>query len=442
MWAVGWAHLSKGIILLQRVIAVALAVLGLGVTGAAIASGTVWAPSSVVSASGTLGEPTTMAVTAPGVLALLDGPVAVTATRKDGGPVSLAIGRENDVVGWVGADAHASITGLTSWSGLQTSFIPGTTTPGASGSGLVGPDPSASDMWLVAAQGEGTATLTWNGVQGRDLLLVANTGDDAPPPHVTLTWDREVSTPLMIPGIVLGILTLLVGLVLLMRAARLTQPHPGRLGAATAPRTERATREDRFVEVADRSSRLASGTTTVAGSTHATGAEATASTGSSVTLDEPTLVVVPSLSSTGTPHHPSGPRDAADEAGPADRSGAGNAAPMSRRELRELAAREAEQAARARKTPRTRRGQGPDESAATPAPRTGTTPRTLLRALTGAQPIVPAPSAKPVTHDGAADADSPNRADAWRKAWGFDGLDAGTPDDAADSPETTSQETP
>ena len=443
MWAVGWAHLSKGIILLQRVIAVALAVLGLGVTGAAIASGTVWAPSSVVTASAAVGDPTTLAVTAPGVLELFDGPVAITATRADGGPVTVAIGRENDVVGWVGPDAHARVSGLSSWTALGTTLVPGTTKSVKDGSGLIGPDPSDSDMWLVSAQGEGTAALTWDGAKGRTILLVANTGDDAPAPTLTLSWDREVSTPWMIPGIVVGVLTLLLGLVLLMRATRLTQAHPGRLGTARASEVEPATRgartrptpRDRFVEVAEPApSREADATKAHMPEPAATSAPETGPV---------TLVVVPSLSSTGTAsasNAPSTPDEATRAAGSTPRFGEGNAAPMSRRELRELAAREAAEAARARKAPRSRRRQGDDEPAPTHAPRTGTTPRTLLRTLTGAQPIVPAPAPKP--DELAPDAGGSNRAYAWRKAWGFDGLATGTPDDAADSPENDSQETP
>src|SRR5690606_18819004 len=101
----------------------------------------------------------------PGVLGLVSDEVTITAARADGGPVAIVVGREADVRGWVGADAHVAVSGLTSWTQLASSSVAGETTPVAEptaeespaaddaeapfvgASGIVGPDPAGSDMW-------------------------------------------------------------------------------------------------------------------------------------------------------------------------------------------------------------------------------------------------------------------------------------------------------
>lgn len=87
----------------------------------------------------------------------------------------------------------------------------GTTAPGPA------PDPAGSDMWIAQATGAGHATLTWPTEQGRWMLLVASTGADAAPPTVQLAWPQTVRTPWLVPGVVAGSLLVVVALWLFLR---------------------------------------------------------------------------------------------------------------------------------------------------------------------------------------------------------------------------------
>ena len=68
-------------------------------------------------------------------------------------------------------------------------------------------------MWLTSATGTGSASLTWDAASSNEVLLVAAVGEDATTPVLTLSWPREVTTPWMWPGIVLGVLLVLAGAV-------------------------------------------------------------------------------------------------------------------------------------------------------------------------------------------------------------------------------------
>ena len=54
-------------------------------------------------------------MTDPGVLELGGDPVTMHVTVPDHGTVTLAIGRDTDVQGWVGTDPYGQITGLDGW---------------------------------------------------------------------------------------------------------------------------------------------------------------------------------------------------------------------------------------------------------------------------------------------------------------------------------------
>lgn len=486
--------------MLQRVIAAVLAVLGLTTVGLAVASGTVWKPDEIVEARAVSGEGTTLLITDPGVLGLVSDVVTVTASRTaDGqtndGEVVLAIGRENDVLGWVGDDAHTLVTGLQSWEALNTSQVAGDTVavesdsetddskdeednsesepaeddaevPATAGSGLVGPSPAGSDMWLESATGDEQATLTWSSSTPNDrlLLLVANTGDNAPPPELALRWEREVSTPLMVPGIAVGTVLVLIGLLLFLSARR---------KSSVSDRVVRS-RPRRSDAVAD-SHGSESETLTVSepGTADDSGTEPLAVSGASAPVRQPAaestenrtgMLEGAATSQVAGPTKPvvSHTPVAADE--PADQ-------PMSRRELREMAEREAAEQVRTRRSGRLKRrrsepadqdddaqghdlpesdgrehdvrehGAGndvagghsaPEPDALAPAtPQTRSSARSArstrsvrstrsirssISAVTGSFPQVATP---PEAENSELTAQDRNRADAWRKAWGF-----------------------
>lgn len=437
----------------RRVLAAVIAALGLVSLGLAAASATVWRPDDVVTARATTDAAVTLVVAEPGMLGLVGAPTTITATRADGGPVAIAVGREVDVRGWVGDDAHVTISGLGSWTSLTTSDVAGSTTPvpepepsatgdespeptetpAASGtpapsdtaapfvgaSGIVGPDPSGSDMWLAEATGDGTATLRWDAPAERAMVLVASTGDGATPPAVTLSWPRDVSTPWLVPGIVLGVVLLLAAAAVLY-GARLPE-----LAARVVPALTRgpgATRAPRGARSAGSAS--ATSSPSVASSPSAASAASAASaspaapagtpaplpgatpTAAAVQAHVPSDVVSPPSRVSVTPGAPAPASSSASGASP--ETGA-DGVPLTRRELRERAERaraEREAAERGKRRPRT--GMLPVVRARTDAGPTSAAPDAPAEPAAAA-PVTPAP----------ADDQSSARADAWRKAWGF-----------------------
>lgn len=249
--------LTKGNTVLQRILAALLIVVGLAGAGYGVASATVWRDSDTVVATATTADDGALLVTDPGVLELVGDDVTIRATAPGDAKVTLAIGRDVDVDGWVGADAVTRVTGLTDWETLTTRAVaaksevaapdaaeapadgtepPADTGDGAVAEGTVAADPEGSDMWVAQATGAGSANLRWSAQPGRWNLLVATSGEAAGAPTLELSWPREVSTPWLWPGVVIGALLVLAGVLLLvvnLRSRR--RPAPARREDADDP---------------------------------------------------------------------------------------------------------------------------------------------------------------------------------------------------------------
>ncbi|GMA25243.1 hypothetical protein GCM10025864_30020 [Luteimicrobium album] len=192
-----------------RIIGLALVVLGVVSAALGVASATVWRADSTVTASThPASDAPTLVTTGPGVLGLVDDKVSITARAADGGDVVIAVGRADDVAGWVGDDPVTQVTGMTDWSTLATKTTSGEAPKTA-------PDPSSSDMWVSSTSGSGEVTLPWTARDGRWSVLVAAVGDDAQAPTLALTWDREVTTPWLWPLVLVGLVLVVVGLVVM-----------------------------------------------------------------------------------------------------------------------------------------------------------------------------------------------------------------------------------
>lgn len=353
---------------LRRVVGVLLIVLGLAAIAVATASATIWRPSDVVTARASASE-VAMMTTAPGVLDLVGDEVTLTARVPGGAPVALVLGAERDVAGWIGPDPVVEVTGLESWTTLATQAgDAGDGDPTPAEEGL--PDPTASDMWIASARGEGTASLTWDAPAGRVQALVVVPGADGVSPELELSWPREVSTPLLAPGVAAGAILLLVGAAILVRellrarrrrtvAARDASPAPTSAGGVPSAADAAPVRS------------RASGT-------------------APSDVDDPTAV----LAGTGTV------------------TAAARSA-MTRRELRELAEREAAEREAAEKAARAAERRA--------RPRTGMLPAVRRATPTGATPQTPEPQESPTAPERAPQPSSSEatRADAWRQAWGF-----------------------
>lgn len=233
----------------RRIIGAIVALIGLGTLVVAIGSATFWKPDETVTIStGSVSTP--YVVTAPGVLDVVNEQVIITVEASDGqAPVVLAIAREPEVRAWLGESAHTQIDGLTSWEAFTTTEAEPTAvtedpgedgTDGTTEDGTDEPteepaesetdeetepltlDPRSSDLWIIEETGEGALTFEWTVPEGRWMALAATDGAEAAP-NLSLTWDREVPTPLLIPGVIIGAFLLLVGLVLAYYAWRVRQ---------------------------------------------------------------------------------------------------------------------------------------------------------------------------------------------------------------------------
>jgi len=231
---------------IRRIVSVIATVLGLVVIALAVCSATVWRPSATVQATLAQTPDQHYVLTEPGVLGLVDSSVSITATAE-GRPVFLAVAYTVDAKAWLADDPYLSVTGLTDWNTLSavpvtercettdpaTADPAQTATPGAEATaGTQAPadgatadstgsggscttladsnaDPSQADLWLKTASGQGTATL--DNVVEPDTVLLAATDGSGPAPRITLSWPRAVSTPWLVPGIILGGLLLLAG---------------------------------------------------------------------------------------------------------------------------------------------------------------------------------------------------------------------------------------
>lgn len=187
--------------LVRRLLAVVLVLLGVAALAVGIGLRTVWLPDDRVQATLSTDGPGPLLVTAPGLLETRPGPVTVEARVDDDAPVLLAVGRERDVEGWVGEAAHTTVTGFTAEQALTAETTEGEAEV---------PDPAGSDLWVASETGEGSATLEYEAREGRYLLLAASDGATPAPSELTLTWPREVTTPWSLPLMALGVL-LLVG---------------------------------------------------------------------------------------------------------------------------------------------------------------------------------------------------------------------------------------
>lgn len=249
--------------MLKRLTTAAIGVVGLVVIGLGIASATVWRADDVLVAT-TSGGPHTL-VTDPGVLELGGDPVTVKVSVPDDGTVVLAVGRDTDVAGWVGSDAHGQVTGLSGWHTLAVDDVaapaptPAPTDPAAAAPTEPAPadgatpaptevasdapptvaDPTGSDLWVAEVTGTGSAELVWPAQEGRWSLLAVSTGESAP--TLALAWPRVVTTPWLWPCVAVGTLLVLVSAWLLLRGVRrrragLDEPrwHPVSTGATPA----------------------------------------------------------------------------------------------------------------------------------------------------------------------------------------------------------------
>ncbi|MFE6971878.1 hypothetical protein [Isoptericola sp. NPDC057653] len=207
--------------MLQRILGGVLVLIGLAAAALGVASATVWRDTDTVAATAKPSGDGTFVVTDPGVLGLVGDDVTISASVPEGQKVTLAIGRDVDVAGWVGNDPYSRVTGLSDWENLSVAAgEPADADAKTNEAPTTGPDPAGSDMWVAEASDDNSVTLRWSDRPGRWTLLAAGVGEGAQAPTLELTWPRAVATPFLWPGVIAGAVLVLVGALLLVLGGR------------------------------------------------------------------------------------------------------------------------------------------------------------------------------------------------------------------------------
>lgn len=252
----------------RRILSAITALVGLIVIALAVCSATVWRPSSTAEAALATTPDQHYVVTEPGVLGLVNSDVTIKATGSENEDVTLYVAHSSDVQAWLEDDPYVSVTGLSSWTQLDSTDVT-TSCDAASATASVTPPASASakasasasatsttdakgctaleatdadpadfaDLWLATKTGKGSVSLELDATDP-DLVVLAATDGSSDAPRLSLSWPRNVSTPWLVPGLVIGGLLLLVGVFMLLMDLQARREDEQRRAAAA----ERAAR--------------------------------------------------------------------------------------------------------------------------------------------------------------------------------------------------------
>lgn len=159
----------------------------------------------------------------PDVLNRVDAPIEVSATG--GGTVWAGVARPSDAEALLGDGTRGEASGVDVGDWALTTTTVGSGEPVDAGS---------LDIWRMSTSGKGTATTTIEQDQAPQTLVVtAPEGEQIEQVELVVSDDRWATTAIVL--VVGGVLTLLIGIVLVVRT--------GRLGAGRRRRSRRTTQE-------------------------------------------------------------------------------------------------------------------------------------------------------------------------------------------------------
>ena len=176
-------------------LAVACIVLG-------VLNATIWKPSRQISASADI-TGSRYIVTDPGVLPLLDDNAELNVTSNSDDDMCVALASAKDAAGWVASsDGYMRITGMESWSALQTKKDkPSTQTAAAEDAQPV--SFQDSDMWKSVVCDSGEVSLNSKSVSDSTVAIV-DLGEEEPHATVTMRWTRQHVPDFAMPFYLVG----------------------------------------------------------------------------------------------------------------------------------------------------------------------------------------------------------------------------------------------
>ena len=187
--------------LVPRVVAAAVALVGVLLTGLGALFATSLAPDQEVTARLDGAGDRPVITTQIGVLDLAGPRVRVDARAADS-PVFLGIGRAKDVEAYLGKVERLDVAGHDDAGRLLAD---------PTGDEASVPDPAGVDVWTVSTRGENAASLVWPDTPGQWRLVVATDGEAKAPASLDLTWTAESGTSFAPALIAVGILLVVGG---------------------------------------------------------------------------------------------------------------------------------------------------------------------------------------------------------------------------------------
>ncbi|GAA1162252.1 hypothetical protein [Nesterenkonia sandarakina] len=207
------------------------------------------------------------------------------------GEYTIALARTQDIEAWVGDAAHVTIGAVQEGTEdapatIETQYTEGEATV---------PDPSGSDLWAVTETIEGDLRYRWSAPDdsGEWSLLIFRDGEEPAPAAVTVELPEEEDSLLGTVLIVLGALSILLGIFLLYRALaarrRDREAEPAAVGTrdhdASGVATASGTTATTETSTAGASAAVAAGGTAAVATT-GTAATGTAATGTAADSEE------------------------------------------------------------------------------------------------------------------------------------------------------------
>ncbi len=214
---------------LRLKIAIVLAVLGLLMLGSGIGQRTIWLPPETLTATVPADvTPAPVTVIGPELLKTRDG--SFTLTVKNDGPIQLAVGRPDDIIGWISDAAYTSV-------GSANDDFSALTVESAAGTDTV-PNPSGSDLWVSEDKGTGELTYRWQAPSHGDWSLLLSSDGTAPAPaDISMTVENDSATPWAVPLMIIGSALLALAALLLFISLSKPQTAAAVAGRRSAGRT-------------------------------------------------------------------------------------------------------------------------------------------------------------------------------------------------------------